>query len=378
MLMSGNRYKVATIRGVPIYLGSSWIWVAFLYVFLQYSRFAESAWNPTTSSMLALTALSAVLFFGGVFLHECAHAAVARGFGLPVSGITLVFWGGATETPSNAKGPLAEFLVSAAGPATTLAIAGIYAAVAAQIAPGPTHDVVQELAGLNLLFAGFNALPGFPLDGGRMLLAGAWAATRNRNLALRIAGFAGIAVGAAMLAVAIISFQNGSGWWLFLGYIGFILVSTGSATSKRINLREQLAAGTVADAMRPPPDTVPATMTLSEALDHVLRENPTQSFPVVEGGRVIGTVSIDSARKIGQRDPFRRVRDGMRPLSQSIAVRPGDNLADAIEWLAGRDAMVLRDGVLVGAVGPNDIQTWYDRRRDPAAFAGHVPPRPDL
>ena len=378
MLMSGNRYKVATIRGVPIYLGSSWIWVALLYVFLQYSRFAESAWNPKTSSIVALTALSAVLFFGGVFLHECAHAAVARGFGLPVSGITLVFWGGATETPSNARGPLAEFLVSAAGPATTLAIAGIYAAVAAQIPFGPTHDVVQELAALNLLFAGFNALPGFPLDGGRMLLAGAWAATRNRNVALRVAGFAGMAVGAGMLAVAIISFQNGSGWWLFLGYIGFVLVSTGSATSKRINLREQLAAGTVADAMRPPPDTVPATMTLSEALDHVLRENPTQSFPVVESGRVIGTVSIDSARKIGQRDPLRAVRDGMRPLSQSIAVSPEDNLADAIEWLAGRDAMVLRDGMLVGAVAPNDIQAWYDRRRDPAAFAGRVPPRPDL
>jgi Zn-dependent protease len=378
MLMSGNRYKVVTIRGVPIYLGSSWIWIAALYAFLMYSRLTESPWNPTQGTILGGTLLSIVLFFGGVLLHECAHAVVARSFGLPVSGITLVFWGGATETPSNAKGPLAEFLVSAAGPATTLAIAGTYAAVAAQLPLGVTRDVVQELAGLNLLFAGLNALPGFPLDGGRMLLAAAWGATRNRNMALRIAGFAGAAVGAGMLVVAVMSLQNGSGWWLFLGYIGFILVSTGTTTSKRIALREQLGTGTVADAMRPPPDAVPAAMTLSDALDHVLRENPTQSFPVVEAERVIGTVSIDSARKVGQRDPLRPVRDGMRPLSQSIALAPSDNLADAVEWLAGRDAMVLRDGVLVGAIGPNDIQRWYDHRHNPAAVAAQVPPRPDV
>jgi predicted transcriptional regulator len=123
---------------------------------------------------------------------------------------------------------------------------------------------------------------------------------------------------------------------------------------------------------------VPAAMTLSDALDHVLRENPTQSFPVVEAERVIGTVSIDSARKVGQRDPLRPVRDGMRPLSQSIALAPSDNLADAVEWLAGRDAMVLRDGVLVGAIGPNDIQRWYDHRHNPAAVAAQVPPRPDV
>jgi Zn-dependent protease len=378
MLMSANRYKVVTVRGVPIYLGSSWIWIALLYGFIQYSRFTESPWNPTQGAIFGLTLLSAILFFGGVILHESAHAVVARSFGLPVSGITLVFWGGATETPSNAKGPLAEFLVSAAGPATTLAIAGIYSAIAAQLPLGLTRDVVQELAGLNLLFAGLNALPGFPLDGGRMLLAGAWGATRNRNTALRIAGFAGAAVGAGMLVVAVMSLQSGSGWWLFLGYIGFILVSTGAATSKRIALREQLGAGTVADAMRAPPDAVPATMTLSEALDQVLRENPTQSFPVVEAGRVIGTISIDSARKIGRRDPFRPVRDGMRPLSQSIVVTPSDNLADTVEWLAGRDAMVLRDGMLVGAIGASDIQAWYDRRHNPAAVAGQVPPRPDV
>jgi Zn-dependent protease len=378
MLMSANRYKVVTVRGVPIYLGSSWIWIALLYGFIQYSRFTESPWYPTQGAIFGLTLLSAILFFGGVILHESAHAVVARSFGLPVSGITLVFWGGATETPSNAKGPLAEFLVSAAGPATTLAIAGIYSAIAAQLPLGLTRDVVQELAGLNLLFAGLNALPGFPLDGGRMLLAGAWGATRNRNTALRIAGFAGAAVGAGMLVVAVMSLQSGSGWWLFLGYIGFILVSTGAATSKRIALREQLGAGTVADAMRAPPDAVPATMTLSEALDQVLRENPTQSFPVVEAGRVIGTISIDSARKIGRRDPFRPVRDGMRPLSQSIVVTPCDNLADTVEWLAGRDAMVLRDGMLVGAIGASDIQAWYDRRHNPAAVAGQVPPRPDV
>src|SRR2546428_10325125 len=82
MLMSANRYKVLTVRGVPIYLGSSWFWVAGLYAFLQYSRFSESAWNPTQGTILGGTLLSTVLFFGGVLLHESAHAVVARSFGL--------------------------------------------------------------------------------------------------------------------------------------------------------------------------------------------------------------------------------------------------------------------------------------------------------
>ena len=170
----GNRFKVASVRGIPIYVASSWLWVAALYSFLVYTSFTNSIWRPTPVGAAGLTLFEGVLFFGGVLLHESAHAIAARAFGLPVTGITLVFWGGATETRANAKGPLAEFVVSAVGPLTTLVLAGIFAAVAMAMGPGLMREIVRQLAGLNVLIGVINLLPGFPLDGGRMLQAATW------------------------------------------------------------------------------------------------------------------------------------------------------------------------------------------------------------
>jgi Zn-dependent protease len=375
----GNRFKVASVRGIPIYVATSWLWVAALYAFLVYTSFTNSIWRPTPVGAAGLTLFEGVLFFGGILLHESAHAIAARAFGLPVMGITLVFWGGATETRANAKGPLAEFIVSAVGPLTTLVLSGIFAVAATQIEPGLMRQIVRELAALNLLIGVINLLPGFPLDGGRMLQAATWGATHDRRTAVKVAGYGAIAVGALMIGAAVLSFSNGTGLWLFLGYIGFVMISTGRGTPQRLALRDLLSVGTAADAMRPMPDQIPATISLSEALDGWLRANPERSFPVVDAGRVIGTVSMESARKVGSRDPLRPVRDGMAPLSQTPVVAPSDPLYDVLEITAGRDGLVLDDGVLVGAIGTADIDRWFrERSQGVATASGEVPPRPDL
>jgi CBS domain-containing protein len=115
-------------------------------------------------------------------------------------------------------------------------------------------------------------------------------------------------------------------------------------------------------------------MSLAEALDAVLRENPDRAFPVVEDGRVIGTVSMTTARAVGSRDPMRPVRDAVRPLNQTTTFSPDDPLEDAVEWLRGRDAMVLRDGELIGYFGPADMEHRSRRELDAAT----TPPRPDV
>ena len=247
------------------------------------------------------------------------------------------------------------------------------------IGPGLMRQMVGELAGLNLLIGVINLLPGFPLDGGRMLQAATWGATHDRRTAVKVAGYGAIAVGALMIGAAVLSFSNGTGLWLFLGYLGFVMLSTGRSTAQRLALRDLLSAGTAADAMRPISDRIPATISLSEALDRWLRANPERSFPVVDAGRVIGTVSMESARKVGSRDPLRPVRDGMAPLSQTPVVAPTDRLYDVLEIIGGRDGLVLDDGVLVGAIGTGDIDRWFrERSQGVTSFSGEVPPRPDL
>lgn len=384
----GRRWKIATIRGVPLYVGMSWLWVAALYVWLQYVHLTDRyGAAPSTAAWLGVFA--AVVFFGSVLLHEGAHAVMARSLGLPVLGVTLVFWGGATETKAHMKGARGEFLVAVVGPLTTLAVAGLLYVVA-EATSGLASEILHDLASLNLLFAGLNALPGFPLDGGRVLMAGVWGATRSRRIGMRAAGYASIVIGGAMLAYAVYDFSRDGRYFLFLGYIGFVLLSTGRAMDQRIALRDQLAKGTVAEAMRPAPTSVPASMALSEALDHALR-GATGSFPVIgEDGRVVGTISLEGARRLGARDPLRPARDAMTPLDQTPTVGPDEPLDDALEWLGGLERLVLRDGVLVGAIAPVDIERWYRRViegrmdvGDPGApgggvAVGHLPPRPDL
>jgi Zn-dependent protease len=375
----GNRWKVATVRGIPLYVSTSWFVIAALYIWLRYEDLSRLFVEPAEAATIAV--LAAVLFFGSVLLHEAAHAIMARSLDLPVSAITLVFWGGATETKASGKGPLGEFLVAFVGPATTLALAGVFW-LGETLTNGLVADTMGSLAVLSLIFAGFNALPGFPLDGGRMLLATVWGITGNRRTAMRAAGYGGIAVGAVIGGVAVWMIATGDiGMAVFLGYVAMILISAGRGMDQRIALRDQLVRGTVADAMRPPPPTVPIEMSLLQALDGYLRGADGQAFPVVDAGKVVGTVSIESARKVGGRDPTRPVRDGVRPLAQTPVVAPTETLDDALEWLGGREGLVLRDGVLVGALGPEDVERWYRRviegkAEDPRD--ANVPTRPDL
>lgn len=388
--MGGTRYRVATIAGIPFYVGSSWLIVAGFYVYIQYLRLRGSAVQPSEAEAIALAIVGAILFFGGVAIHEGAHAVTARALGLPVAAITLVFWGGATEVKSGSKGPGAEFLVAFVGPASTFVLALAFWVIGEQTS-GLIGAIVRDLARLNLFFAGLNAIPGFPLDGGRMLLAGAWRVTRSRRTALRVVGWVGLGLGAVCAGLAVIAFTNGNDWWLILGYLAFLMISTGRSMDERIRVRDQLSEGTAADVMRPPPPSVPASMPLAEALDRYLRDGDGKAFPVVDGGKVIGTVSMRSARRVGRRDPMRPVRDGMASLAETPVVAPDEPLDDVLEWVSGREGLVLRDGALLGRISAGDVERWYRRRyegapdRDDAAPAGGdafgrdpVPPRPDL
>ena len=379
-MMSGHRWKVATIGGVPLYISSSWIWIGALYVWANYSWLSSGLGDEAEALTLALVA--AILFFGSVLVHEAAHAVAARSLGLPVAGITLLFWGGATETKAHARGAKGEFLVSVVGPLATLAMGGVFWWVHT-LTEGAAAAVFQYLGRISLIFAAFNALPAFPLDGGRVLLSAVWGATGDRRKAMKVAGYSGIVVGTMLGAAALYAISHRNSWWIFLGYLAFMLIATGRGMDRRIELRDRLRQGKVADAMRPPPATVPADMALSQALDHYLRGTD-ERFPVIDQGRVLGTISMESARKVGGRDPMRPAREATIPLVETPVVEPQEPLDDALEWLGGKDGLVLRDGALVGALGPGDVERWYQRvvegrpEAEPADATTSIPPRPDL
>ena len=379
----GTRWKIASIRGIPLYLASSFAWIAVFYTFSLYSIFSRDGVVVGETAAILLALFAAVLFFGSILIHELAHAVVARALDLPVSGITLLFWGGATETKADLRGPKGEFLVSAAGPVTSLLLGGLFWGTSRVLEdPAPALAEAFGYVGfVNVLLAGLNAIPGYPLDGGRVLQALVWAATKDRALGTRVAGWVGMAVGASFAAYGFVLVTRDDpyqGIWMI--FIASILISTARGTENRLRLRAQLAGGRARDAMRPPPSPVPAEMSLADVLRDYLRGRDQESFPVVRGGRVIGTISMSSARRVGGRDPLRPASDGMIPLAAARSVQADAGLDDALDLLGGQEGMVLDDGRLVGALSPQDIERWYEASLRGAAPepVGTVPPRPDL
>lgn len=376
-----RRWKILSIRGIPIFVTVPWLFFAAFVVWATYTSLASTQ-VLTNNQALGWSIANAALFYGSIVVHELAHAATARAFHLSVHGITLVFWGGYTETHGAERGPLASFLISAAGPFSTLALAGLFF-VAAQATEGILSTLLDNLAFLSLVFAGLNALPGFPLDGGRMLLAVVWGITRDRFTALRIAGWGGVAIGVALGLIALQRLRQRDTDWIFFAFVGWMMIGQGRQVIRQAPVLERLARGRVSDAMGQPPAPIPADVTLLHALETHLREDRTTEFPVVDGSaRVIGALSFPTAAKVGGSDPTRGVREAMTPRERMRVLEPEMSLDRALESIAGSGQGLVLDGErLIGRITTRDIDRWYARRLHGIGDEndlGRVPPRPDM
>lgn len=363
--MFGRSFRIATIRGIPVNVDSSWIWIAVLAVYTLYLRFRGP--GDDTAVALAYAVGGAALFFGSVFLHELAHAVAARISGIRVDGITLVFFGGFTAARSEERGAGPAFAIAALGPGTSFALVGVFWLLerATQGTTGSLPGLFEYVGYINLFMAIFNVLPGLPLDGGRMLQAAVWGLSGNRSLGTRIAAYGGMVVGGLLVAVALYQVaQQQLFAAIWIGLIGMFIFQGARASVQRIGIAERLAAGTVADAMEAPPPAVPADLTLSETLDRFLRGHEDEAFPVVEDGRVIGLISFSSARDLGGRDPLRPAREAVIPLRDVLVARPDERLDDVADRLGtGRTALVLSDQTLLGAITATGLYRWATRQR---------------
>jgi Zn-dependent protease/CBS domain-containing protein len=364
--MFGRSWRIGTIWGIPVNVDSSWIWIAVLVTYSLWAQFQIEFGNIRGGTALVLAVFSAALFFGSVFLHEAAHAVAARLHGIEVAGITLVVFGGFTSARSDEKGPGPSFLISGVGPLTSLALGGVFWALSvATDARGPLSAAFWYVGWVNLVMAGFNFLPGLPLDGGRMLEAAVWRFTRNRELGSRIAARSGMILGGLLLAGGLLAGIGGNlfrGLWFAI--IGLFIFQAARAAETQIGLRRRLAQATVAELMEPPPPPIAADLTLSDALDRYLRGHEGEAFPVVDDERVIGMLTFSSARGVGMNDPLRPVRDAVIPLSQVLTVDLSEPLEQVVPRLgAGRSALVLDDGRLVGALTGGSVARWATGRR---------------
>jgi len=364
--MTSGGWRIGRIAGVELRADPS---LAILAALIAYSMwtYLESEFPALgAGSALSLAAVTAVLFEASILAHELAHAVMARVRGYQVLRITLHMLGGFTWTEGD-RTPRDEFLTTGVGPLSSAAVGALFLAVQAwgqSLLPEPITFVAGYLGLVNLIMAVFNLLPGFPMDGGRLLLAGLWRILGDRVRATRIA--ARVGQGLALLIVAAglwLLLRTGDLWGLWPALIGWSLFQGASATMAQAEQRKRLESATAADVMSAPPPTVDADMPLASALERYLSGHDGEAFPVMDDGHVTGFISL---RLAGGASADRPVRDAMAGASAVLEADPAEPLAAIADRMSERRAqavMVVRDGRLVGVIEPEDLNRFLRSRR---------------
>ncbi len=384
MLRGGLR--LGRILGIEVHLDWSWVLI-FLLVTWNLAAVIFPALHPEWSTGMVWTTafVAAVMFFGSVLAHELAHSVVAQARGLPVSRITLFLFGGVSNIEREPASPSTEFLMAIVGPLTSLflglaflSLAGASIFVAGRSgaglgwlrSAGPIATLFLWLGPVNIVLALFNMVPGYPLDGGRVLRSIFWAASRNQRAATRWAswigqGIAWLFIVAGMAMVVGVRFPllgRGivGGLWLVL--IGWFLNTAAAAGYRQVLVEEILAGVPVSSLMRADAPSVPPGLSVQSLVYDHLVSSGERSIAVVEEGCLVGIVSLHDVQKLEKGAwETTRVEEVMTPAEELATATPREEVAQALLDLTGRDVRqipVVQEGRLVGMLRRGDIYKW--------------------
>jgi Zn-dependent protease/CBS domain-containing protein len=358
--------RLGRIAGIEIGVHYTWV-IAFVLitVSLAFSFFPRQypGWDQSTYWVTAVVA--ALLLFASVLIHELAHSLFARARGLPAHSITLFIFGGVSNLGAEAETPKDEFIVAVVGPLASLLLAG--AAWGLQILLGglgePIEATLGYLALINAVLAIFNLLPGFPLDGGRVLRSILWATTKSFRRATRIAAGIGQLFGWMLIGLGVfMAFVADSTWGLmggvWIALIGWFLSSAAAASRRDLTTSGRFHGVRVDQVMDPALVTVsPRTPVADLVVDYFMQQGR-RALPVTENGDIVGIVTVTDARGT-PRDQWDQVSvEQIMTRGPLQTVEPEDDLSLALGLLADQrlnQVLVLRGGRLVGLLSRVDI-----------------------
>lgn len=336
-----NRIRLARILGIDVYLDYTWFIIGILIAWTFTDVYGDLAPALSARSHLVMGILSAVLFFASVLGHELSHAVVAQSKKIPVDSITLFIFGGVARIKRDASSPKDEFLIAIVGPLSSVVFGALFLAIgwgserAGLLAPAV---IFQVLGLINFALAIFNMLPGFPLDGGRVLRAAAWRITGDVLKATRIASLAGRGLAGILILFGLYRIffvdQLFGGVWLIL--IALFLYQAAVGGYRQLASRRSLTGLKVSDLMTPDPVTVPGGIRLDEAVDRHFLSGRATAYPVVGyADQVEGLLTIEMVNETPKESwPELTVRQVMAPLDPEITTsvqEPVTSLMSRIE-----------------------------------------------
>lgn len=354
-------FRIGRVHGIDIRVHWSWLLVFGLLSWsLSQGLFGDLFTSRSEGERWAVGVVTALLFFASVLLHELAHAFVAQRYSMEVPSITLFVFGGVSNLGSEMKTAGQEFRVAIAGPLMSWAVAIAFGALWLLTRPAEISAVFGYLAWINAVLGVFNLLPGFPLDGGRVLRSIVWASTKDLLRATRVASRVGVLIAYAMIAVGllfIVAFGLFGGLWYVL--IGLFLKSASEGSYASMLAETALRDVDAAAVMRPAPAPLHAVLSLQRLVDERLLESGERTYLVEREGTVIGLITAADVASVPRaRWGETPVEATMVPAERVITVAPETGLIAALRLMQQHDIHqlpVLEHDRVVGMLTRGDV-----------------------
>jgi len=363
--MFGKKIHLFSLFGFKVSLDLTWVLLAVLVTWsLATGLFPHYFEGLSTRVYWWMGVAGAAGLFISIVFHEFSHSLVARRFGLPMKGITLFIFGGVAEMDEEPPSPGAEFFMAIAGPIASVLLGGIlYAAATLGTAltwPDSTLGVLNYLALLNVILAGFNLVPAFPLDGGRVLRSALWRLKGNFRWATRIASGFGSVFGMFLIVLGVISFLGGGyvgGAWYFL--IGLFIRAASKMSYQQVLMRRALGGEQVRRFMKDHPVTVPPSTTVDELVNDYVYKHHFKMFPVTNGQGPVGCVTTKQVKEVPREQWSKRTaREIQEPCSAENTVSPEADAMSALSMMRRTEKsrlLVVEAERLVGVLTLKDM-----------------------
>lgn len=337
----GKSIKLFRINGIPIGLHPSWF---IIFLFLTWSLvngyFADQGLSLPFAGIWALGIATSLLFFGSVLAHELGHAFVALRNNIPVKSISLFFLGGVAQIEREPRAPGEEFRIAIAGPMVSLTLAVIFNSLSQFSAGLPYLAAAFDYLGrVNLLLGAFNLIPGFPMDGGRILRALIWKLTGDNYRATRAASFTGQLVAFGFIAFGVFNVITGNlmnGIWM--GFIGLFLLNLAGSAAAQANLQQKLDGVNVEQVMNRYYPSITGETTIAQLVSNTLAVNAQGTYLVVDPGTPPGILTLGEIARVPRHLWNQiRAREVMKPLERLVQIRPDTPLLTALQEMEAAD-----------------------------------------
>jgi Zn-dependent protease/CBS domain-containing protein len=351
--------------GIPVEINISWFIIfPLVSLTLVYGYFPTYYPNLSLVYHWVMGLAAALLLFASVVLHELGHSYVAKAHGVPIKRITLFLFGGVSQLTSEPSDPVTEMKIAIAGPGVSyvlmLVFLSLHFVASRADTPEGIAPVIKYLAYVNGILGTFNLIPGFPLDGGRLLRALIWKATRNLQRSTYVATRVGGIVGIAFIVIGFLTAFRGAlifGLWMVL--IGFFLRQAAEASYLQVVIDSTLKGVKVGDIMKSGVVTVPENLTVQGLVDEYFFKYHFDCFPVSEGAKLRGLVTLNDLKDL-PRDRWRQthVHDIMQKDISSISATVDEDASQVLRRVI-RDRCgklpVVRGDEIVGIITRRDI-----------------------